>query len=75
MTEWKELGQKLNIPDEVLANVESDTTLTNMKARKRAMLKWWLDNDPQASWSLLAGALEGTHGNLAATILNKYCSM
>ena len=72
MTDWKVLGQKLNIPDDVLVNVESDTRLHDMSSRKNAMLKWWLDNDPHPTWSNLAGALEGIHGNLAASIRSKY---
>ena len=73
MTEWKVLGQNLNIPDEVLANVDSDRTLKDLKANKRAMLKWWLDNYSEACWCKLAQALKGIHGNLAATIHSKYC--
>ena len=73
VTEWRLIGQNLNIPEWELVNIESDTTLTNMKAHKRAMLKWWLDNNPEASWSKLAQALQGIHGNLAADLLLKYC--
>ena len=69
------IGQNLNIPEVELANVDSDRTLKDLKARKRAMLKWWLDNDPEASWSKLAQALEGIHGNLATKICSKYCGM
>ena len=69
------IGQNLNIPEVELANVDSDRTLKDLKARKRAMLKWWLDNDPEASWSKLAQALEGIHGNLAVKICSKYCGM
>ena len=69
------IGQNLNIPEVELANVDSDRTFKDLKARKRAMLKWWLDNDPEASWSKLAQALEGIHGNLAAKICSKFCDM
>ena len=69
------IGQNLNVPELELANVDSDRTLKDLKARKRAVLKWWLDNDPEASWSKLAQALEGIHGNLAVKIRSKYCGM
>ena len=69
------IGQNLNIPEVELANMDSDRTLKDLKARKRAMLKWWLDNDPEASWSKLAQALEGIHGNLAAKICSKFCDL
>ena len=72
VTDWHTIGQNLNIPEFELFNIKSDTTLNNMKALKRAMLKWWVDNDPDASWSKLAQSLEGIHGNLAATIRSKY---
>ena len=72
VTEWKALGQNLDIPDHVLANVDSDRTLKDLKAHKRAMLKWWLENDREATWSKMSQALQGIHGNLAATICSKY---
>ena len=72
--EWCHVGENLSIPEWELANIASDTTLNNMKARKRAMLKWWLDNDPEASWIKLVQALQSAnYGNLATSLHSKYC--
>ena len=73
-TEWRHVGENLSIPEWELVNIESDTTLNNMKARKRAMLKQWLDNDLEASWGKLVQALQGAdYGNLATSLHSKYC--
>ena len=52
------LGHNL---DYVIANIESDSTLCNMQARKRVMLQHWLNKNPNASWSALASALDGSY--------------
>ena len=73
--EWTPLGHNLNIPDHVIANIESDSTLCNMQARKRAMLQYWLNNDRNATWSALASALDGSYSVLAGQIRQKYCTV
>ena len=72
VTDWRYLGENLQVPEHVLANIASDSTLTNMNARKRETLKWWLNNK-DASWKHLAEALEKSdHYNLAQDIYSKY---
>lgn len=72
--EWETIGQKL-VGDVTIEDIKSDTTLKNMKARKRKMLRHWLDNDLTATWCKLAQSLEGVHGVCANKIHHKYCGM
>ena len=49
-------------------------TLKDISARKTAMLKWWLDNDPDVSWNKLAGSLKDIDdGMLGKRILSEHC--
>ena len=74
VTTWRELGQNLKVPEHELVNIESDDRLKNMKARKRAMLMWWLNNDKHLTWAHVSNALEmSSYSNLAKSLYNKYC--
>ena len=72
VTQWRVLGQNLNVPEHILENIQSNSELTTHFARRRAVLKWWLDNDSNASWNTLAEALDSNHGRLAKSIRCKH---
>ena len=51
-TKWRNIGLALNITSEALDNIKADHP-TEVQARCRAMLKAWLQKDPEASWEKL----------------------
>ena len=56
---WRNIGLELNITSEVLDIIKVDHP-TEVQARCRAMLKVWLQKDPEASWDKLLHAVEAT---------------
>ena len=75
VSEWRELGFNLKVLPVELENIESDSSLKDMKSRKRAMLMWWLNNEKNPTWGTVIQALEESgHRNLANSLHKKYCS-
>ena len=80
-TKWRGIGLELNITSEALDIIKVDYP-TEVQARCRAMLKAWLQKDPEASWEQLLHAAETTDkqchiasikmGKILAACLYKY---
>ena len=56
-TKWRRIGLELSITSEALDIIGVDYP-TEVQARCRAMLKAWLQKDPEASWEQLLHAVE-----------------
>ena len=58
-TKWRRIGLELSITSEALDIIEVNYP-TEVQARCRAMLRAWLQKDPEASWEQLLHATEAT---------------
>lgn len=70
--DWKELGIQLNVPQHVLSDIDRDN---HSEARKRsAVLQYWIDNEPAASWEKITKVLQriGGHENIITNIRTNY---
>ena len=69
---WRNIGLELNITSEVLDIIKVDHP-TEVQARCRAMLKVWLQKDPEASWDKLLHAVEATdkHHHISSIEIGK----
>ena len=56
-TEWKQLGENLNIDEDLLNIIDKDNP-NNCENCCSKMLSSWLDLDPNASWSILLDAVD-----------------
>ena len=72
VVEFYKLGVELEISMGVLDTIEANNCSDVDKARIK-LLDYWLQNDQEASWSKLAGALRKVgHGDLSNSILKEY---
>ena len=76
MSKYEELGLHLNVEPNIIDGIEKDRT--TVLSRLSHVLQHWLNNDPEASWSKLANALQScNYRNLANIIRNErtgnYC--
>ena len=69
-TEWRKIGLELNITSEALDNINADYP-NEVKVRCRAMLKVWLQKDPEASWEKLLHTVEATDKHCHSTSIKK----
>ena len=58
-TKWRNIGLELSITSAALDIIDEDYP-TKIKERCKAMLKVWLQKDPEASWEKLFCAVEAT---------------
>ena len=67
--QWYDLGLQLRLPTFILDPIASHP----VDARKRLMLRKWLQYDPEASWEKLVCALDLTgHKTTAASIRSQF---
>jgi len=59
VTEVDSLGLHLGVPEDVMVEIRQDYHMT--KDQKRAILKWWLDNDLNRTWGKVITALRAIH--------------
>ena len=76
MSKYEELGLYLNVELNIIDGIEKDCQ--SVLSRLSHVLQHWLNNDPEASWSKLANALQSCNcRNLANIIRNRqtgnYC--
>ena len=69
-TEWRNIGLELNITSAALDNINADHP-DEVKAHCRAMLKAWLQKDPEASWEKLLRTVETTDKHYHNTSIKK----
>ena len=62
MTEWHQLGVKLEVPPSTLYIIESNHP-HDAKRCKTEVLNWWLENALEISWEKLARAVEAVGGH------------
>ena len=73
MPDWYNLGTKLGLPDYKLKEIRQDCTGTVQQ--RQEMISKWLAYDTEASWSMLARALEKMGMRVVAKeILDQYVS-
>ena len=65
--EWEHLGMALQIPYELLREIDTDKTLITSK--KEEMIVKWMDSPGPACWWLLVKALEEIDQNVAAAAI------
>ena len=63
--EWERLGMALQIPYEILREIDIDKSRVSLK--KEAMIIKWMDSQGPACWWLLVKALEEIELNVAAS--------
>ena len=66
-TQWYDLGLQLRLSPSTLDTIAADHQTAD--DCKRAMLRKWLQSDPEASWEKLAAALTLTGHKTAATVI------
>ena len=71
VTRLDAIGLNLDVPTYKLEEIRQ-THSTDLTQCKIALISYWLKNDPQASWSKLADALEDDHRVIATHIRQKY---
>ena len=71
--DWFFLGIHLDIPTSVLKQIEEDYIVDPLRC-KTEVIEIWLHNDPEATWSKLAHALEdmGGHAKVVETLRANY---
>ena len=65
--EWERLGIALQIPYEILKEIDTDKTL--VASKKEEMIVKWMDSQGPACWWLLVKALEEIDQNVAAAAI------
>ena len=70
VTKWYSLGVQLGIAPTILDEIEDDYRTT--ARRKSALFKHWLENCPNKSWQVLAGAVENIDQKNLARKLKTY---
>jgi hypothetical protein len=72
-TRWDILGLILRVEPSELEKIEKENQRDCSKCLLE-MLKWWLRNIPNCSWSLVAEALEKTRDKqLATKVIETHC--
>ena len=69
-TKWRSIGLELSITSAALDIIDEDYP-TKIKERCKAMLKVWLQRDPEASWEKLFCAVEGTDESYQSASVEK----
>ena len=69
--DWQGLGIKLDIGYHELQKFASENR--KIEEQKRAMLQFWLDKEPKASWKILLSALDKLNLRRAAEEIEKGC--
>ena len=72
-TQWYDLGLQLKLPPSTLDAIAADHQATD--DCKRAMLRKWLQSDPEATWERLAAALTLTGHKTAAAVIRRQFSL
>ena len=71
---WEFLGLVLRVKTSELSKIEAENQKDCSKCLLE-MLKWWLNNVPNPSWSSIAKALKSIENNkLAEKVTETYCS-
>ena len=65
--EWERLGMALQIPYEILKEIDTDKTL--VASKKEEMIVKWMDSPGPACWWLLVKVLEEIDQNVAAAAI------
>ena len=65
--EWEHLGMALQMPYEILKEIDADKAL--IASKKEEMIMKWMDSPGPACWWLLVRALEEIDENRAATTI------
>ena len=73
LTDWYDLGLQLDIEDHCLEKFLSENHA--IEERKRAMLRFWLQSDEEASWEKLLLALREMKQHCLAKEIEKKCRM
>ena len=72
-TQWYDLGLQLRLSPSTLDTIAADHQTAD--DCKRAMLRKWLQSDPEASWERLATALTLTGHKTAAAAIRRHFSL
>ena len=65
--EWEQLGMALQMPYEILREIDADKAL--IASKKEEVIAKWMDSPGPACWWLLVKALEEIDQNVAAGVI------